>query len=148
MILTNFEIDILALIETWLTRTIENVCVSIYNYNMSRLDRQSQNKKAKGGGLMVYAKKKFKPDDAKYRHLNQSNSNIELQLIELSKSNLKTIILINAYRPPSGMQAKFVRSRTTYHCTNQKDYVYQHYPRRYMYIKTSNETHPISLKQQ
>lgn len=52
---------------------------------------------------MIYAKKKYTLNSTKYKHLNRSNQNIEAQIVEITKRNFKTIILINTYRPPSGI---------------------------------------------
>lgn len=57
---------------------------------------------------MVYTKSKFKMHSTKYSHLNKSNPNIEMQIVEISKPNHKTILLVNTYRPPSGVQSDFL----------------------------------------
>lgn len=57
---------------------------------------------------MIYAKKKYILNTTKYGHLNRSNSNIEVQIVEVSKVNFKTVVLINIYRPPSGLQQDFL----------------------------------------
>lgn len=106
--LCKFDIDVLAITETWLTPSIEDACVNIENYNLSRLDRQIGGRKARGGGLMVFTKKKYDVNDTKFNCLNRSNQNIEAQVIEISKSNFKTIVIANIYRPPGGAQQAFI----------------------------------------
>lgn len=111
-LLHNFDIDILALTETWLNQSIEDVNINIDNYNLTRLDRQSESRNSRGGGLMIYAKSKYTLNSTKYSHLNLSNQNIEAQIVELTKINFKTIVLINIYRPPSGTQQDFLMEVT------------------------------------
>lgn len=62
---------------------------------------------------MIYARNKYKLDSTKYSHLNRSNSNIEIQIVEISKPNYKTIVLANTYRPPSGSQPEFLNEITS-----------------------------------
>lgn len=65
---------------------------------------------------MVYAKNSYKLDSIKFNNLNICNENIEIQVVEVSKRNHKTNILLNIYRPPNGNQNEFLSTiRDTMH---------------------------------
>lgn len=53
-------------------------------YQLFRLDRQAGKKK--GGGLLVYVKNYFKVDSNKFAHLNLSNGNIKIQILNIAQS--------------------------------------------------------------
>lgn len=103
-----FNIDVMTISETWLTESIEDTCLSIQGYNLCRADRVHLQGTKKGGGLMVFAKKGYKLDSTKFSSLNICNSSVEVQVVEITKPNHKTNILVNTYRPPSGSQSDFL----------------------------------------
>ena len=73
---------------------------------MYRLDRNwSENGNVnvkRGGGLACYIKKGIKHSDTRYKELNVSTEDIEMQWISISFHNVRPIVLVNVYRPPQG----------------------------------------------
>lgn len=57
---------------------------------------------------MTYVSDYYKSDSGNYEHLNISNSNIELQAVEVTRPNHKTTIVLNVYRPPKGNPQDFL----------------------------------------
>ena len=115
----NSGIDIIAVSETWLTKDIGSNILQMKYYQLFRWDREwtqdNGTRAKKGGGLMVYIRDElnFTPivDVAK----NVSNSNCELQRIELCSNVQKNIVLFNIYRPRSGRIDPFVEHLTLKH---------------------------------
>lgn len=68
---------------------------------MTRLDRPSG---SRGGGLVTLLNKNkgivCNPD--KLSHLHVMNKNAEIQVFQLKPRNIKKMIILNCYRPPSG----------------------------------------------
>lgn len=110
VLLTKHKIDVLTISESWLTSSISDSVININNYSAYRQDRlylESTNKK--GGGLLTYVNHAYLVDEFVHSHLNQCNSDIELQVLEIKKHLNKGTIIINTYRPPSGGQATFLQ---------------------------------------
>ena len=92
--------------ETWLVEKYDSNLIEIPGYNLLRLDRNwSENGKSikKGGGLAIYIKNGIDYCEVKFKMNNTSNSDIESQWVEIRIKNMKKIILVNVYRPPSGI---------------------------------------------
>ena len=106
----NSQAHIITISETWLLSTCDSKLINILGYNFMRLDRNwspdGQNIK-KGGGLGIYVKDGIEYNDTIFSNNNNSNSDIEMQWIEIKIKNMKRILLINVYRPPSGIYKNF-----------------------------------------
>lgn len=111
LMLNSVKPDIVCLTETWLSDSIPDGVISCPDYSVIRHDRQ-QNRR--GGGIACYLHGKLLNEGSidERRDLWISNSHIELQIFELKIRNIKKMILVNAYRPPSGKAEMFVDSLT------------------------------------
>lgn len=100
--------DCLTISETWLYPLITDSMLSIDGYELYRLDR-STGRRTRGGGLLTIFRKRddMLVNDLSLKHISVSNPNIEIQFLEAKIGNLKKMILINCYRPPSGKISEF-----------------------------------------
>ena len=100
-------VEIFTLSETWLTQSIPDALVSIQTYNVVRLDRSWSDKNnpfniKKGGGLACYLREGINYSDTKLSNLNCSCADLEMQWISVNIKNVRPLVIVNAYRPPSG----------------------------------------------
>lgn len=102
------KIDIMTLSETWLTRTTEDIILNIQGYELYRADRAAGLSVTKGGGLMTYVNAEYKTSTSKYPNLMKSTPDIESQIIQVTRDNHKSVVIINLYRPPSGSLPNFL----------------------------------------
>lgn len=109
LMLQTVKPDIACLTETWLSGTVPDGLVNLQDYTLFRWDRGAHKR---GGGLASYFHNNLLKDGSikEHRDLWLSNMHIELQLFELKIRNIKKIILMNVYRPPSGKSEIFVDS--------------------------------------
>ena len=101
------HVDIFCASETWLTECKPDGLIELKGYNVARLDRawadcNNPVVPKKGGGLICYIKEKLNFNEFKYKHLNQSNINLEMQWIVLEQKSMRKVVIINIYRPPQG----------------------------------------------
>ena len=100
---------IITLSETWLIGKFDSKLIEIPGYNFLRLDRKwsdtGKNIK-KGGGLGIYIKNGLDYNESIFVENKISTSDIEMQWIEVKIKNMKRILLINVYQPPSGIYKK------------------------------------------
>lgn len=106
-IISSHQFHVFSISETWLTPDTHDTIVAIENYNLYRQDRKLASPAAKGGGLAVYVCSKYQTDPDKYSYLNLSISAIESQVLFITRSNRKSLVLVNIYRPPSGDKDDF-----------------------------------------
>ena len=107
----NGGMEVFTLSETWLSESIPDKLVEIPNFNITRLDRswninqeghlRDQTPK-RGGGLAVYISDQIKFSDTKFKHLNESGPNLEMQWVALFLDHIRPIVVVNIYRPPQG----------------------------------------------
>lgn len=102
ILINKHNIDVLTISESWLNDQIADPVISIDNYISFRQDRKQTDLTSnnKGGGLLIYVNHQFIVDEFIHSHLNQCNSDIEMQIIELRKHLNKSTIIVNVYRPP------------------------------------------------
>ena len=104
------EAHIITISETWLVDKCDSKLINIPGYTFIRLDRNwtddGVNTK-KGGGLGIYIKNGIDYNDSVLKNNNTSTSDIEMQWLEIKVKNMKKIILVNIYRPPSGIYKNF-----------------------------------------
>ena len=75
-----------------------------------RLDRKSQNKRAKRvGGLMMYVHNKHALHCEPLGDLDVSNEDIESQWVLIQRPHCKIVVICNIYRPPNGNLVKTSR---------------------------------------
>ena len=91
----NFEYDIIAISETWLSESPQNDCRDLYlpNYTIFRKVLQTPN--SRGGGVAFYVSNNIKVSP----HFDLSSEKIELLWLE-STTNSKTLLIGVCYRPP------------------------------------------------
>ena len=98
--------------ETWLKPDFPTLLVTIANYTLCRLDRQILTKDGSttktGGGVAIYVNNNFSFSEKELSHLNQSNEDIEIQWLTLSRNFMRKIIIANVYRPPKGKVPQFI----------------------------------------
>lgn len=95
--------DCLTISETWLNPLITNAMLDLDGYELYRLDR-SNSAKTRGGGLLTIFHRRdgLLINDRTFAHLCRSTPDIEIQFLNVKIGNLKKMIVINCYRPPSG----------------------------------------------
>ena len=91
LILSQHNVDILCLCETFLNETFSNNEVSIENYKLFRKDRQTN-----GGGLVIYVR-----DDIPCEQLTCFGNSLESLWVQIKQPNSKSFVLSCVYRPPS-----------------------------------------------
>ena len=57
---------------------------------------------ARGGGVLTYIKKGIPYSDVKFKDLNLSSADLEMQWLQISLQNVRPIVIINVYRPLQG----------------------------------------------
>lgn len=81
-ILDSTRVDALCINESWLNESVNNNQIRIRDYKVYRLDRKE---KKRGGGLCAYINSKHRVDAFKYDHLNISNKNLEVLVLEINQ---------------------------------------------------------------
>lgn len=101
------EPDIVTINETWLSKHISNSQIDLPDYTLVRQDR-TQNKK--GGGLITLLTKRKTLEYSlnKFTKLNVSTADAEIQALEVKIGQIREMIIVNCYRPPSGSVPKFL----------------------------------------
>jgi hypothetical protein len=96
IILNEKKPDIFALTETWLSESIDNSEISVKDYQLFRLDRNSQ---TKGGGLLLYINScipAVQITDSTYQ-----NCRPETLWVTIKQKNAKPLLIGLIYRPPN-----------------------------------------------
>ena len=101
------NIGVLTISESWLNSKLPTTMIDIPGYTYVRYDRPN-GIKSRGGGLITYVANRLSFDDSIFSHVNQMNSDIELQCLTLNLPNVRQIIVINLYRPPQGSVKGFI----------------------------------------
>ena len=102
------KVDIFTISETWLNSSILDNIVEIPNYNVVRLDRGWTTENNQGaafvreGGLAMYIGTNIEFSDTEFSHLNQSTKDLEMQWVLICLQNIRSILVVNIYRPPQG----------------------------------------------
>ena len=55
-----------------------------------------------GRGISMYIKNSISYDDTRFKHLNVSERNLEIQFVVITGRNAKEMTIVNCYRPPNG----------------------------------------------
>ena len=101
-LLSQYKIDIMTISETWLNSYIDDKLIAISGYTLLRQDRQGEEAKTRGGGLISYIIQgkamhvKDLPEDS------VSTKHIEAHWFHLTMPNSRNIYICNTYRPPTG----------------------------------------------
>ena len=109
----NSKAHVITLSETWLIEKCDTKMINIPGYNFIRFDRRwSENGKSikKGGGLGMYIKNGLDFCESIFNKNNISNSDIEMHWVDIKVKNMKKIIIINVYRPPTGKCSNFCKT--------------------------------------
>ena len=87
------QIHLLGFSETHTNDTVTDAELSVRGFTLERKDRSA----GRGGGVSLYIR-----DDLQYQRRNDlETDNLEFLWIEIFVKNSKSILLCNAYRPPS-----------------------------------------------
>ena len=109
--LYNSRIDVFTLSETWLSESIPDKVIEVPSYNITRLDRSWSNGNVnvrgneapkRGGGLAIFVREGIHFSDTKYREMNVSCKDLEMQWIFVKINHVRPILIVNVYRPPQG----------------------------------------------
>ena len=100
------EIEVITVSESWLTEEIDSNILTMKNYHLYRVDRTYLNEAniaiKKGGGLLMFVRKDLNFSKGKGIDTVISESDIEVQRLELVSKVQKDILIYNVYRPPGG----------------------------------------------
>ena len=108
--LTDSNIDIVTISESWLKSYAHSNLVSIPGFELLRQDRAAQVKSNKrGGGLLTYMNCKYSSLYEPLNDLDASNEFIEAQWVLIHRPHCKNIVTCNVYRPPKGDLQKAVK---------------------------------------
>ena len=98
--------DVITISESWLTEDINSCLINLTGYQLLRADREVQDVllrgTKRGGRLVTFVKRNLNFTVKCNNDRNISNSDIEIQRLELCSSVQKNILLYNVYRPPGG----------------------------------------------
>ena len=104
--ISNSNMDVFTISESWLMAAIPDNLVEMPHYTVARVDRSwltaHKETPKKGGGLACFIKNGLKFSESKYKALNASCADLEMQWIAISVENVRPIIVVNVYRPPQG----------------------------------------------
>lgn len=105
--LTDHNLDVVTLSESWLTRNIMDSLLDFPNYEVIRADRTTG---SRGGGLVTLLNKSkgIVCNPSKFANLAVMDRNAEIQVFQLKPRNIKKMIILNCYRPPSGNTDTFL----------------------------------------
>ena len=92
LILSQQDIDILCLCETFLNETFLTIEMQIENFKMFRKDRQTN-----GGGLVIYVRDELHC----LQRTDLENISVESIWLEIKQPNSKSFLISYVYRPPS-----------------------------------------------
>ena len=104
-IITQNNLDILIIVESWLREEISDNFISINDYNLIRQDRCSttdNNIIKKGGGICFYIKNTIPYELNWDDHKNVNSPNLEMLTVKLNIPNLRSIFITAVYRSPTG----------------------------------------------
>lgn len=109
--MSDFPVDVLTVSETWFSPELDHVLTNLNGYTCHRCDRVS---KACGGGLAICISDELHAnyDHLKHQSYNKAMSNSEVQVLSIKVGNMKKIMLVNCYRPPSGSVPAFLKTCT------------------------------------
>ena len=102
------DFDILCFYETWLNSSINDQMISMEGFNLFPMDRENSNittkkgKPKRGGGLIVYIKKRLSDYAEIVEELSTISGNIEQLWVKIDKPNTRKQLIANIYRPPNG----------------------------------------------
>ena len=93
------NVIIFSLSETWLTEAVPNNCITMKDYQLTRLDRSWSDKEGtrdpkRGGGLACYIKDGINFSDSKYANLNMSTKDLEMMWLSISMKNVRPIVVV------------------------------------------------------
>ncbi len=99
-ILSEGDIELLCITESWLNASVPDDMVSVCGYNLLRQDRTKESGKSTGGGLLVYYKNHL--DVSLVEGLQTCTPNTETLWVKLSLKQTRPQYIGVVYRPPDG----------------------------------------------
>ena len=113
-LLSDSNIDILGVSESWLTHSSSTAAISIPGYNVFRKDRET----GRGGGILIYVRDKFKCELIRW----PKEVNVECIGLNISLSSAMYFTVICVYRPPSAKDVFYDHLKTILnHCSSKKE---------------------------
>ena len=101
-LLTQYNIDIKTISETWLNSHIDDKLIAIPGYTSLRQDRHAKDVKTRGGGLISYIAQGKAMEAKELTEDSVSTKNIEAHWFYVTMPNSRNIYICNTYRPPAG----------------------------------------------
>ena len=96
-------VDVICVVETWLSDIVNNDTIAIPGYHIFRQDRNilvENSYKKRGGGIVIYVRNNI----ASYCNImKESNCDVSLEQlwVKIQKPNMKKMVIGAIYRPPS-----------------------------------------------
>ena len=113
-LLSDSNIDIVGVSESWLTHSSSTAAISIPGYNVFRKDRET----GRGGGILIYVRDKFKCELIRW----PKEVNVECIGLNISLSSAMYFTVICVYRPPSAKDVFYDHLKTILnHCSSKKE---------------------------
>ena len=101
-ILSQYNIDILTISETWLNSKIDIKLISVPSYTLLRQDRYKGDAKTRVGGLISYIAQGKSMQVTELLEDSVCNKNLEAHWFHITMPNSRNIFICNTYRPPAG----------------------------------------------
>ena len=104
-LLSDNNIDVLVIVETWLRADIDDKFVKASNYTICRQDRAvltNYNIPKRGGGICIYIKNTIPYTKVSDQFHVVNDDDLELITIRLDIKNVRPIYICAVYRPPTG----------------------------------------------
>ena len=113
--LSDNNIDVLVIVESWLRADIDNKFVKANDYTICRQDRAvltNYNIPKRGGGICIYIKNTIPYTKVCDQFHTFNNDDLELITIRLDIKNVRPIYICAVYRPPTGNVTNFIHHIT------------------------------------
>ena len=104
-LLSLYNLDVLALSETWLTSDISDDEINMRGYTIARKDRLGSTKRS-GGGVMLYVRENI----PFIMRTDLVADNVELTWIEIKRLKYKPLDIVSVHKPPDLDTAHFMNS--------------------------------------
>lgn len=110
-VLINVDLDLICLTESWLKPDLASDLFMLDGFSLERNDRNVYNSKntlKTGGGVCVYISDKY--NYCVLPEMTVSNADIESLAIRINLGNIRSLLLLVIYRPPSGSIQSFLEN--------------------------------------
>ena len=97
-LLEHSDLDVLCLVETFLTEEVDDTLLEVPGYNFHRCDRNADSNKKSGGGLLMYYKNSR--DISPIQNSDLITPSIECTFLTLNLKQARPTVIGAIYRPP------------------------------------------------